>query len=125
MIPVHKENTTIEEIKIWLPAVMTFWQKYSYNYLFTELVIRILQEIVCNFKEVDLSEYDYFIYSRCVDMLFTAKIAGITPQSNVFLEKWFTRYYVLTYKPKRLGQEINKYSLSSILNNLVHKAHPE
>jgi hypothetical protein len=104
---------------------MTFWQKYSYNYLFTELVIRILQEIVCNFKEVDLSEYDYFIYSRCVDMLFTAKIAGITPQSNVFLEKWFTRYYVLTYKPKRLGQEINKYSLSSILNNLVHKAHPE
>lgn len=72
-----------------------------------------------------MASYAYFIHNQTVRTLSTSQFDSCKPIGKIFLEKWFSKYYVNVYRPINSGFKNSEYGVKYILDNFVDSLHPE
>lgn len=132
LIPTHPSNTTETEIKEWLPILVDYWRENFDDSYYRYLFIRLFSDIVTNFKDIDMREYNEFIFYQ---LYYTFSSFGkgdsVRPFGKVFMPKYFAQYIVCIYKPKHNingDAEINsrkEFELDTILEYFREQLHPD
>lgn len=124
-MPTHPDNCTVREVKAWLPIMMQLWKENWFNNYCMELFSRLLQDIVCNFKDIDVSEFDEFLFYRSVQILEQETFNDAPVIKCILIEKWLAKYYVNRYKPISSGSKESKFGIRMLLNRFLPNLHPE
>lgn len=128
LIPVNRENTSIEEIKRWLPSIFEIWEESPYSDLKRQLFFKLLSEIVSNYPEIDLSEYNEWLEFQLFRILKSSGVHSIKPFSKSYWQLNFTGFLVWSYKPIKFTSKIDKnpnLDFSKILERYKENLHPE
>ena len=108
LIPVHPENTSIEEIKRWMPLIFEIWEESPYSDLKRQLFFKLLSEIASNYPEIDLSEYNEWLEFQLFRILKASGVQSIKPFGKSFWSLNFVKFLVWSYKPVKITSKLDK-----------------
>ena len=128
LIPIHPENTTEEEIMIWLPDIIEILLKYSWNNLVVMLIIRLLSEVSTNFKGFNFSRYHETLQYLLSKEILDNKLSASNPSNESAILKHYAQLIVNTYRSinhQRKWPEYKNLEIKSIFAYFEPMMHPE